>query len=330
MLYVSRGEGEVPMKPSTVCRNGHLMEGDNVRTDRHGKRRCRLCSNVWRQQRRRDDRPSRLRPNPDTCAKGHPWSGDNVRITPTGKRICRACEREYSRRNHEKQRRKKGIQPPRRGPSFDVQSALAMLEAGTKRRDVAEHFGLEVETILEWCRKDPSWKLIVSARQQFLHPNSPWPTRDPELIALWATTGRYEIAKIMGLSAGVVAGRIHRLKKLGVLQARPRIKKEVVAAPIKVRAPRIVPVARPKVVPVVVVAEAPVAVAMRPDEPAPAGRITECTWVERRGPMSWSHCDAMTVPGKPYCAEHLRGIYVPGRARGETKDMQLRRIGGGR
>jgi hypothetical protein len=41
-----KGRTGAQVRDWSVCRNGHPLEGDNVRRSSHGRRRCRICANA--------------------------------------------------------------------------------------------------------------------------------------------------------------------------------------------------------------------------------------------------------------------------------------------
>jgi len=73
--------------------------------------------------------------------------------------------------------------------------------------------------------------------------------------------------------------------------------------------------------PPVVTAPRPAAVPPRvvlPPPPRPYGRVITCCWpIGEPGTRSFRFCDAESVPGKPYCAEHAQLAYVKVRDRRE-------------
>jgi GcrA cell cycle regulator len=57
---------------------------------------------------------------------------------------------------------------------------------------------------------------------------------------------------------------------------------------------------------------------LAPVAPRPYGRIITCCWpIGEPGTRSFRFCDAESVPGKPYCAEHAELAYVKVRDRRE-------------
>ena len=62
---------------------------------------------------------------------------------------------------------------------------------------------------------------------------------------------------------------------------------------------------------------APCGAASQPP-PRPYGRVITCCWpIGEPGTRSFRFCDAESVPGKPYCAEHAQLAYVKVRDRRE-------------
>ena len=71
----------------THCKNGHLLEGDNIQGN--GRfRRCKECR-----------RTANIQPKATHCPHGHPYAGDNLYVNPkTGFNFCRQCNRERRRK----------------------------------------------------------------------------------------------------------------------------------------------------------------------------------------------------------------------------------------
>ena len=157
------------------------------------------------------------------------------------------------------------------------------------------------------------------------------------LRELWAEGhSTAEIGRRLGVSKNAVVGKAHRLD----LSARPSpIRREgdgglshrvavrrlsgptlpplactgIGAAPAQL-APRPVPAAV-SVVPRPLPAPPP-RVASPP--PRPYGRVITCCWpIGEPGTRSFRFCDAESVPGKPYCADHAQLAYVKVRDRRE-------------
>lgn len=100
----------------TNCYMGHKLAGDNlVIIKSTGERRCRICTNDRKRERRAKGRQARIDagevitmgPTPGThCKYGHPKSGDNLRVGPTGVRYCKTCDRAKAQRFRERQKSK--------------------------------------------------------------------------------------------------------------------------------------------------------------------------------------------------------------------------------
>jgi GcrA cell cycle regulator len=144
-----------------------------------------------------------------------------------------------------------------------------------------------------------------------------------------------EIGRRLGVSKNAVVGKAHRLD----LSARPSpIRREGTGgssqrAPVRrLAGPTLPPLActgiggtpaqpSPRAVPAAVSA-APRSVAAPPPREAPSppprpyGRVITCCWpIGEPGTRSFRFCDAESVPGKPYCAEHAQLAYVKVRDR---------------
>ncbi len=132
------------------------------------------------------------------------------------------------------------------------------------------------------------------------------------LRALWADgLSTAEIGRRMGITKNAVVGKAHRLQ----LSSRPSpIRRERRPEPVRLR--RALPAeARPVERP----APPPRAEAPRPERPrvlrpvavAGGGRVSPCCWpIGEPGTKSFRFCDAETLGGKPYCAEHAQIAYV--------------------
>lgn len=160
-----------------------------------------------------------------------------------------------------------------------------------------------------------------------------------KLRELWAEGhSTAEIGRRLGVSKNAVVGKAHRLD----LSARPSpIRREG-----EINPPRRMPIRRfagptlpplactgiggapaPLVVPPT--SRSPVMAAPRPapapppprvqsPPPRPYGRIITCCWpIGEPGTRSFRFCDAESVPGKPYCADHAQLAYVKVRDRRE-------------
>jgi GcrA cell cycle regulator len=150
------------------------------------------------------------------------------------------------------------------------------------------------------------------------------------LRALWADGhSTAEIGRRLGVSKNAVVGKAHRLdlparpspiRRDGPSAGHPRRSVPRTVGPTlpplastqplvslghAVGAPRPRPVAPPPRVPV-----AP--------PPRPYGRLVACCWpIGEPGTREFHFCDAQSVPGKPYCAEHAQLAYVKVRDRRE-------------
>ncbi len=145
------------------------------------------------------------------------------------------------------------------------------------------------------------------------------------LRALWAEgLSTAEIGRRMGVSKNAVVGKAHRLN----LTARPSpIRRDGEKTPRR-RQPRrahgaTLPALAAELVPMPAV-EMPRLV----ERPAPvlravpiarsSGRVTPCCWpIGEPGTRSFRFCDADSLGGKPYCAEHAEKAYVRLRDRRE-------------
>lgn len=119
--------------------------------------------------------------------------------------------------------------------------------------------------------------------------------RDAELTKLWkAGFATRAIGDRMGISKSAVIGRAYRIN----LPARP--------SGIKPKAP---PAPKPAVVTV-----APQGRAYPPSKEPLA-----CRWIEKsiRDP-DWHYCNGRLVPGRMWCAEHLKRIYTTDRPAAQT------------
>jgi HNH endonuclease len=85
----------------THCPFGHEYAGHNLKLNKDGQRRCRICANEHQGR----YRAGKFGPNfPDTswkttiklCLYGHPYSGDNL-VMGTSRRYCRACQNPANR-----------------------------------------------------------------------------------------------------------------------------------------------------------------------------------------------------------------------------------------
>lgn len=121
----------------THCVRGHLLGGDNLYIDSHGKRSCRLCrleakramrkriredpelAGEYRAEdaarareyrtRKRGGKPANPNVAKTHCPNGHPLRGENLYVPPSGGRKCRICVRASNRRAYAK---RMGREPP--------------------------------------------------------------------------------------------------------------------------------------------------------------------------------------------------------------------------
>jgi len=149
------------------------------------------------------------------------------------------------------------------------------------------------------------------------------------LRALWADGhSTAEIGRRLGVSKNAVVGKAHRLDLParpspirrdgpGAGQSRPFVPRSVgptlpplsSAQPLTALHHAVVP-PRPRPVPVPPRVQAP--------PPRPYGRLVACCWpIGEPGTREFHFCDAESVPGKPYCAEHASLAYVKVRDRRE-------------
>ena len=151
------------------------------------------------------------------------------------------------------------------------------------------------------------------------------------LRELWAEGhSTAEIGRRMGISKNAVVGKAHRLN----LVARPSpIRRDGESATPRPAVVRRVtgPTLPPLTAAVAVVSAPPVArpmpVQARPEPPKPhvvrtvptyTPRPQSCCWpLGEPGTRSFRFCDAVAIPGKPYCGEHAAIAYVKVRDRRE-------------
>ena len=149
------------------------------------------------------------------------------------------------------------------------------------------------------------------------------------LRELWAEGhSTAEIGRRLGVSKNAVVGKAHRLD----LSARPspiRREGEYVPAPrrpkLRPTGPTLPPLPCTCVGGVAPVEASPVRVAiaprvqprqpppprLQPPPPRPYGRVITCCWpIGEPGTRGFRFCDAESVPGKPYCADHAQLAYV--------------------
>jgi len=151
------------------------------------------------------------------------------------------------------------------------------------------------------------------------------------LRALWAEGhSTAEIGRRLGVSKNAVVGKAHRLD----LPARPSpIRRDGPggglprrAIPRRVAGPTLPPLSSaqpiahiaPAVMPPRPKPMAPPAPRVQAVPPRPYGRLVACCWpIGEPGTREFRFCDAESVPGKPYCAEHAQLAYVKVRDRRE-------------
>lgn len=156
-----------------------------------------------------------------------------------------------------------------------------------------------------------------------------------KLRELWAEGhSTAEIGRRLGVSKNAVVGKAHRLD----LSARPSpIRREGARSSSqrptvrRLAGPTLPPLActgigatptqpAPRTVPTTAsAAPRPVAASpprVAPSPPRPYGRIITCCWpIGEPGTRNFRFCDAESVPGKPYCADHAQLAYVKVRDR---------------
>lgn len=155
------------------------------------------------------------------------------------------------------------------------------------------------------------------------------------LRALWAEGhSTAEIGRRLGVSKNAVVGKAHRLD----LPARPSpIRRDGAAMGLPRRAmlrriagPTLPPLSSAQPLAAMAAPVAAPMVAPRPKPavappprvqavlPRPYGRLVACCWpIGEPGTREFHFCDAESVPGKPYCAEHAQLAYVKVRDRRE-------------
>lgn len=149
------------------------------------------------------------------------------------------------------------------------------------------------------------------------------------LRALWADGhSTAEIGRRLGVSKNSVVGKAHRLD----LPARPSPIRRDGPGPRQPRravprttGPTLPPLAStqplvPMAHPVAPARPRPVPAPPRVHAPPPRpyGRLVACCWpIGEPGTREFRFCDAESVPGKPYCAEHALLAYVKVRDRRE-------------
>lgn len=96
----------------THCKNGHPLEGDNLKPTKRGQRQCRICQSAAALRWHHNNKPAPNPRQPKThCKNGHELSGDNLMktvVTQDGKRLhkrfCRTCKRATARKYASDQR----------------------------------------------------------------------------------------------------------------------------------------------------------------------------------------------------------------------------------
>lgn len=150
------------------------------------------------------------------------------------------------------------------------------------------------------------------------------------LRALWAEGhSTAEIGRRLGVSKNAVVGKAHRLD----LPARPSpIRRDGTGSstprrsmPRRVAGPTLPPLSSTQ--PIMPMAQTVVLSRPKPAAPPPRvqavpprpyGRLVACCWpIGEPGTREFHFCDAESVPGKPYCAEHAQLAYVKVRDRRE-------------
>lgn len=146
-----------------------------------------------------------------------------------------------------------------------------------------------------------------------------------------------KIGKEVGLSGSAAAGRVHRMRQAGVcLPAREpafyngarrgageveRVRARTTRAPNAVAQVTSRPASLPpELSPRSGAGLPPVDASVPPDvaaDPTPwMKRSVECCWpISEPGTRAFRFCDDLSLPGKPYCAEHAKLAYVPRRQR---------------
>lgn len=160
-----------------------------------------------------------------------------------------------------------------------------------------------------------------------------------KLRELWAEGhSTAEIGRRLGVSKNAVVGKAHRLE----LSARPSPirrggggRSSAHREPVRrVAGPTLPPLActgigAPPAQPAPRVVQSAASAAPRPaatapqrvapaPPPRPYGRVITCCWpIGEPGTHNFRFCDAESVPGKPYCADHAQLAYVKVRDRRE-------------
>ena len=132
---------------------------------------------------------------------------------------------------------------------------------------------------------------------------SPWAdgTKDEQLRAVWGTMPVAEIAFKLRMTKNQIAGRAHRLhlppypnpvRRDGTKIPKP-------PPPTKGKAERDAAFARARTTAPTIVVRAPTPRRV----PFVYAPVRECRWPTSDG-KPWKFCEAPTLPGKDYCAEH--------------------------
>lgn len=131
------------------------------------------------------------------------------------------------------------------------------------------------------------------------HPNCPWPERDDQLRALWATTASSaQIGERMSLTKGQVIGRARRigLPARSSPIARPS-GPSTLPRPLRRIAGNAAPVLEP--------AKAPPPAPRR----IPVAAPKTCQWIASAG-RPWVFCSERAMAGSSYCREHHGCVWV--------------------
>jgi GcrA cell cycle regulator len=124
-----------------------------------------------------------------------------------------------------------------------------------------------------------------------------------ELLAIGKSAS--EIGRELGTTKGAILGKLHRLALSGQPRSPPPAKPPApMRAPSEPAVVRSASRRRPPRKP-----RAPVAPVT---PPRPRVAPAECCWpIGLPGKRDFHFCEAPTLPGRPYCAEHTRIAYVP-------------------
>lgn len=97
-VNVLRGDAGKHLSDRTHCPMGHPYSGDNLHVKPSGARRCKQCSRMQSEKKRRD---AGVFPRKTHCPRGHEFSPDNTRMVQNKERIqrlCRTCSKESMKR----------------------------------------------------------------------------------------------------------------------------------------------------------------------------------------------------------------------------------------